>query len=299
MKASIRKAAATLRLPWLGPISRGVVAAAMSVGLLAVLSVGVADAQTDVTPPTFDSAKLKTDGYTLEVVFSEDIEPPALLSTVAGLVNIELDAFYGAVMDVEVDGELTYVKYADLLDDELVIELEITVASGAVVRVAYDNIFAEDAVGLFVDGAGNALQNFSWQTVTNESTVSEESADVLEPSLVISTTKLKVTEGGDAATYTVKLAEEPTGNVTVFIRSESDPYSKLSLSTDSLIFTTENWDTAQTVSVSGSEDDDDINYWIVLEHDSTLVTDAIAFDHLRVLMVEGEEEASVEGTGGG
>ena len=270
--------------------ARVMVATAMAVGLLAAMSVGVADAQSDDTPPTFESAVLKSDGYTLELTFSENIGPPALLSTVAGLVDIELDAFYGAVMDVEVDGELTYVKYADLSDDEMVIELEILVASDAEVKVEYNNVFAQDAVGLFVDDAGNALQTFTWQNVTNDSTVSAESADVLEATLVISTTKLTVTEGGDAATYTVKLADEPTTSVTVYIRSESDPYSKLSLSPESLTFTTEDWDTAQTVSVSGSADDDEINYWVVLEHASTLATTSIAFDHLRVLMVEPVEE---------
>ena len=290
MRASIRNAVDILLPPLARRMARGMVVAALAVALLAALSVGVADAQTDVTPPAFESARLKTDGYTLELTFSENIGPPALLRTVAELVDVDLDAFYGAVMDVEVAGELTYVKYADISDNELVIELEILVASGATVRVAYDNIFATDAVGLFVDDAGNALQTFSWQNVTNESTVSAESADVLEASLVISATKLRVTEGGDAATYTVKLAEQPTSNVTVDITSESDPFDKLSLSPEYLVFTTENWDTAQTVSVSGSADDDEINYWVVLEHASDLATTTIAFDHLRVLMVEPVEE---------
>ncbi len=286
MRASIRNTVGVLLLPLPGRMARGMVAAALGVGLLATLSIGVADAQADDTPPAFESARLKSDGYTLEVTFSENIGPPALLSTVAGLADITLDAFYGAVMDVKVDGDLTYVKYAQLSDNELVMELEILVARDAEVKVEYNNVFAKDAVGLFEDDAGNALQNFTWQDVTNDSTVSAESADVLESTLVISTTKLKVTEGGDAATYTVKLAEEPTSSVTVDIRSETDPYDKLTLSPEYLIFTTENWDTAQTVSVSGSADDDEINYWVVLEHASNLATTTIGFDHLRVLMVE-------------
>ena len=295
---SITDAVAARRLPLFGTMAWGTAVAALVVGLLAALSGAVAFAQDD-PPPTFASAVIAPSGDKLELTFSESIGPPELLRTVAGLVKLDLDYFYGAVMDVEVNGERTYVKSAEISVSEMEIPLDATVGSGAVVRVAYDNIFARDAVGLFVDGGGNALQTFSWQSVTNGSTASAESVGAQEPRLVISTVGLTVTEGGDAATYTVKLSAAPSGDETVYIEAENDPYGKLTLSPETLTFTTENWNSPQTVSVSGSRDDDEINYWVVLQHDSDLTTSATGFTHVRVLMVEGQEESvEVESTGG-
>ena len=39
------------------------------------------------------------------------------------------------------------------------------------VRLEYSNVFAQDARGLFLDDAGNALRPFRSQDVTNTSTV--------------------------------------------------------------------------------------------------------------------------------
>ena len=60
-----------------------------------------------------------------------------------------------------------------------------------------------------------------------------------------------VIEGGAADTYTVKLAARPKSNVTI---SFTYTNSELGVSPSSLIFTTNNWNTAQTVSVTGVAD---------------------------------------------
>lgn len=59
-----------------------------------------------------------------------------------------------------------------------------------------------------------------------------------------------VTEGGANDTYTVKLGSQPTANVTVNIT----PNSQVSVSPTSLTFTTSNWSTDQTVTVSAVND---------------------------------------------
>ena len=71
--------------------------------------------------------------------------------------------------------------------------------------------------------------------------------------LVLSYTALGVDEGGSAG-YTVKLATEPTGTVTVAITGQSG--TDLTLDTTSLTFSTSTWDDAQTVTVTAGEDDD-------------------------------------------
>ena len=72
------------------------------------------------------------------------------------------------------------------------------------------------------------------------------------PGVTLSETNLAVPEGG-SATYTVKLPTQPTGNVTVTVSGAS---GDVTVDTDTLTFTTLNWDDAQTVTVSAAEDDD-------------------------------------------
>ena len=60
---------------------------------------------------------------------------------------------------------------------------------------------------------------------------------------------------GSSATYTVRLATQPTGTVTVavsWLQGDAD----LSVNPASLSFTTGNWNTTQTVTVRAAEDND-------------------------------------------
>ncbi len=81
--------------------------------------------------------------------------------------------------------------------------------------------------------------------------------------LVISPPTLRVAEGG-SNTYTVRLATQPTAQVTVAIAGQAS--TDLSLDSTSLTFTTSTWNTAQTVTVSASQDDDAVNDSATLTH---------------------------------
>jgi hypothetical protein len=76
--------------------------------------------------------------------------------------------------------------------------------------------------------------------------------------LVVSSTTLSVPEG-TSRTFTVKLAVQPSANVSVQIAKQSggDPDLKAAVST--LTFTPANWSTAQSVNVSAAEDVDATN----------------------------------------
>ena len=77
-----------------------------------------------------------------------------------------------------------------------------------------------------------------------------------QPEILLSTDNLTVHEGGTAS-YNVKLKTMPDGgNVTVSITVPNDLTGKISLSSSSLTFTTENYGN-QTVTVTGTEDDTD------------------------------------------
>ena len=64
---------------------------------------------------------------------------------------------------------------------------------------------------------------------------------------------LSLTEGGSAGTYTLVLATEPTGTVTITLTSSDTGAVTV---TSQLMFTTSNWDTAQTVTVTAVDDVD-------------------------------------------
>ena len=71
--------------------------------------------------------------------------------------------------------------------------------------------------------------------------------------LVVSESMLSVGEAG-SGDFTVKLATQPSANVTVTV--SSDDTGVATVSPASLSFTTANWDTTQTVTVSGVDDPD-------------------------------------------
>src|SRR2546422_350524 len=69
---------------------------------------------------------------------------------------------------------------------------------------------------------------------------------------VIPTSGLTTTEGGGTATFTVVLTSQPTANVTVGL-SSSD-LTEGTVAPASVTFTPGNWNTAQTVTVTGADD---------------------------------------------
>lgn len=75
--------------------------------------------------------------------------------------------------------------------------------------------------------------------------------------------RLVTTEATGQGTYTFKLTSQPTGTVTIALTSSDT--TEGTVSPASLVFTTANWATAQTVTVTGVSDptdDGDINYQI-------------------------------------
>lgn len=83
--------------------------------------------------------------------------------------------------------------------------------------------------------------------------------------IVSAPSAVTTTEAGGIATFTVQLSSQPTGNVMIPV-SSSDT-TEGSVSASSLVFTTTNWNTAQTVTVTGVNDtivDGNIAYSVIL-----------------------------------
>ena len=99
---------------------------------------------------------------------------------------------------------------------------------------------------------------------------------------VTPTSRLTTTEGGGTATFNVALNAPPTGNATITVAT-SDA-SEGTASASSLTFTSSNWSTPQTVTITGVDDsvyDQDIAYTIVL---SAAVSNDASYHGLNPLM---------------
>ena len=75
---------------------------------------------------------------------------------------------------------------------------------------------------------------------------------------MVTPTSVSVPEGG-TATYAVRLAAQPSGNVTVTNTAGTGDSNLTVSSGASLTFTTSNWNTNQTVTLAAAEDSDTTN----------------------------------------
>ncbi|MBA5249496.1 MAG: hypothetical protein FE834_08250, partial [Gammaproteobacteria bacterium] len=83
----------------------------------------------------------------------------------------------------------------------------------------------------------------------------------------VSNSETEVTLGETStATYTIKLNTQPTGNVTITPASNDMGAATVS---GAMIFTTTNWNTAQTVTVTGVNDSDSNNESVTISHTIT------------------------------
>ena len=124
----------------------------------------------------------------------------------------------------------------------------------------------------------------STDTAYNAITVSDVEVTVTEndtAGVTVTPTMLTVVEGG-SGTYTVRLNTEPTGDVTVTVGGVS---GDVTVSPTPLTFTTSNWGTAQTVTVSAGQDDDAIaDPAVTLTH--TVTSTDTAYNVITVSDVE-------------
>ena len=133
----------------------------------------------------------------------------------------------------------------------------------------------ESSRGLILP-AGNAREAFSDQEVTNNSTV----PDIENPLwAVVSADSLTIDEEG-SGTYTMKLGDQPGENVVVSL--SVSPRGNLTADIEELTFTTANWNSPQTITLTASVDDDDLNSWHEIIHTSD--NEDFISGHLKVLV---------------
>ena len=112
------------------------------------------------------------------------------------------------------------------------------------------------------DGSGSSVTDSS--TNSNSATLTNmDSSDWNAFSVTQSKTTQSVTEGGSADTYTLVLDQEPSADVTVTLTSSDTGAATV---TSSLTFTKNNWNTAQTVTVTHVDDADSSDESVTISH---------------------------------
>ena len=109
-----------------------------------------------------------------------------------------------------------------------------------------DDDAGDETVTVTVTASGG---DYAGNTATVTVTVDDDDTT----DLVVSRSSIKINEGGDG-TFTVRLATQPTQQVSVTVSSGDS--GAVSVPSQPLTFTTQNWGTAQPVTVSGVSDDD-------------------------------------------
>ena len=133
-------------------------------------------------------------------------------------------------------------------------------AQTVTVSAADDNDAITDAaVTLTHSASGGGYNSVSIDSVQVTVTEDDTAGVTVEP------TTLSVNEGG-SATYTVVLDTEPSGNVTVTVAGES---GGVTANPKSLIFTTQNYNRAKTVTVSAAADENTTNETATLTHSAS------------------------------
>ena len=145
------------------------------------------------------------------------------------------------------------------LDDASLVFTTLNWATAQTVAVtaAGDDDAADESVVLT-----HTAQGGDYGSVTGTVTVNVDDDD--SAAIVFTGAPVAVTEGAAGVSYTVALGTEPSASVTVTISGHAG--TGVALDDASLVFTTLNWATAQTVAVTAAGDDDAADESVVLTH---------------------------------
>ena len=181
----------------------------------------------DTTAPTLSTATVS--GATLTLTYDEALDTGSVPA--------------GSAFTVTVAGSmrpLATTNPVSVAGRTVTLSLASAVTVGQTVTVSY----TVPGTNPLQDAAGNGVAALNNRAVTDAT-----------PGLVLSVSSLTVVEGS-SATYTVRLAAAPTDTVTVTVARASGGSTDVTFDQDTLTFTTGNWSTVQTVTVSAAEDAD-------------------------------------------
>ena len=202
----------------------------------------------------------------VSVTVTDDDEPAATVSTsvltvtegASDTYTVELDFQPSAsvTIDVTAGGDVT------VQPDSLTFTInDWDLARTVSVRAGEDNDTANDAVTLTHSVAADSAAEYAGVSIGSVSVTVDDDDTA---GVTVSESALTVGEGS-TGTYTVRLDFQPSADVTVAVGAGGD----VTAEPETLTFSTDTWDTAQTVTVRAGQDDDLANDTVPLTHTAT------------------------------
>ncbi len=148
-------------------------------------------------------------------------------------------------------------------------------AQTVTVRAAQDADAVNDAASItHAVVAASSADEFDAVTIAGVTvTVADDDAGV-----TVSPATLRIPEG-NSSTYTVVLDAQPASDVVITVSSGN---TDVTVSSARLTFTTANWDTAKTVTVSAAEDADAVNDTVSITHAVVAASSADEYDAVTI-----------------
>ena len=171
-------------------------------------------------------------------------------ATVSLTVNINPALTTASTVTINIGSESTATSNTDytLPSTTLKLPAQQTSVSFNITIVGDDIAESTETIVLKLSGISDAPYRITEDAATEISITDDETAGV-----TVDPTSLTVDEGS-TGTYTLKLLSQPIGDVTV--SASSSAASVATVSPESVTFTPDNWHEAQTLTVSGVDDDD-------------------------------------------
>ena len=242
-----------------------------------------------LTPSSTDTIYNNLSPVTVRVTTPDDDGPPTVMLALSSTAITENGGV--ATVTATLSGKssqavtLTVTTTPAIADDfaksgtTLTIAAEQTTSTGLVTVTAVDNDVAAADKEVTISATATGGNN-----VDSPTNVTLTITDDDTPGLVIAPTALALEEATTTPathmkTYTVKLATEPTAAVTVTVGND-DP-GAVTVAPTTLPFTTTNWATAQTVTVTAVVDEGDYrNEAVTLTHTASTASGASEYDTL-------------------
>ena len=210
--------------------------------------------------PIFQSSATSTDGTKVVLTYDEDLSYEEASDWVdAPNTGTSSTVAPTSSFAVTADGAANAVTAVAVSGATVELTLTNTITSDQTVLISYTDpnlgsSLNNNDVNAIQGIQGNDAASITNKAVTNNSNVVAKGVTIAQTGTTDGA-DLLTTEAGGSSKFTVVLDAEPTANVTVSITGNDA--TENSLSTDTLTFTTANWNTAQTITVTGINDDID------------------------------------------
>ena len=232
----------------------------------------------------------------------QDVDNLTLGAVLAASTPLTETNLNGATVTVTLQGA-EYVASAQLGGDDFELTTDVpgtltvsdvarTSPTVATLTLAYDNvdISTEGTLSVTVLDSAN-LSGSGADLISNTVTITPDGPPAA--GVTVDPTSVTVPEASGTSTYTVVLDTVPTADVTIAVASDTD--TAATVSSASLTFTPTNWDTAQTVTVTGVNDDVPGDRTATVTHASTSTDttyNSVSIDSVTVTVEDDDAAAA-------